>query len=87
MTKDHLSELYELAEQATPGGWIAVGAWVENTRDDMPDIVWPHDKDRGPGDTPKRREADARYIAAAQPHNIKALIAEIRALRRLLKPD
>lgn len=87
MTKDQLSELYELAQQATSGWWIAAGVCVENTRDHMPDIVCQIDEPRGPDDSRARREADARYIAAAQPNNIKALIAEIRALRRLLPSD
>lgn len=81
---DYLSELYEIAQQATPGCWIAVGTHVENTRDHMPDIVRQLDESRGPDDRRARREADARYIAAVQPNTIKALIVEIRALRRLL---
>ena len=37
---DHLTDLSNLAKAATQGGWIAVGTWVENTRNDLPDIVW-----------------------------------------------
>jgi len=82
---DHLTDLSKLARAATRGGWIAVGTWVENTRDDLPDIVvQPASEDRGPNDDEKRREADARFIAAANPSRVLELIAEIRELRRLL---
>lgn len=82
---DHLTDLSNLAKAATQGGWIAVGTWVENTRNDLPDIVVQSAReDRGPNDNEKRREADARYIAAANPSRVLELIAEIRELRRLL---
>lgn len=82
---DHLTDLSNLAKAATQGGWIAVGTWVENTRNDLPDIVVQSAReDRGPNDNEKRREADARFIAAANPSRVLELIAEIRELRRLL---
>ena len=82
---DHLTDLSNLAKAATQGGWIAVGTWVENTRNDLPDIVVQSaSEDRGPNDNEKRREADARFIAAANPCRVLELIAEIRELRRLL---
>ena len=82
---DHLTDLSNLAKAATQGGWIAVGTWVENTRNDLPDIVVQSaSEDRGPNDNEKRRKADARFIAAANPSRVLELIAEIRELRRLL---
>lgn len=83
---DDLTPLYKLANQATKGRWIAVGTWVENERNDLPDIVCADfDDDRGPDDSQAKRCADAEYIAAAQPEQIKNLIAEIRALRKLVR--
>lgn len=82
---DDLSYLEDCAKKATKGDWIAVGTWVENTNDNQPDIVCtPYDFDRGPRDNGKKREADAEYIAAAQPKVIKSLISHIRCLRLLL---
>ena len=82
--KDDLSYLEACAKKATKGKWIAVGSWVENERDDMPDIVCTsHDHYRGPHDNFERRLADAEYIAAAQPEVIRQLIAELRELRAM----
>lgn len=84
--EDDLSYLESCAKKATKGEWIGVGSWVENTREDLPDIVCADaDDSRGPGDDYKKRYADADYIAAAQPRVIMRLIAELRALRRLTK--
>ncbi len=80
-----LTYIESLAKKATKGQWIAVGSWVENTSDSLPDIVCtPHDFDRGPRDSLKQREMDALYIAAAQPKLILELIQELRALRRIV---
>ena len=83
--KDDLTHLNKLASSATKGQWIAVGAWVENCDDNLPDIVCaPILDERGPNDSIDQRIADAEYIAAANPIAVKALISEIRRLRRRL---
>lgn len=81
--KDDLTYLSKLAEKATKGEWIAVGRWVENERDDLPDIV-TNFHERGPNDGDKQMCADAEYIAAANPKTIRSMISEIRSLRKLL---
>jgi len=81
--KDDLTYLSKLAEKATKGEWIAVGTWVENVRDDLPDIVTAN-HERGPNDSRSQMSADASYIAAANPQVVIGMIREIRALRRLL---
>ena len=44
--EDDLAYIESLAKKATKGQWIAVGSWVENTSDSLPDIVCtPHDFD------------------------------------------
>ena len=84
MSNDDILQLEDYANKATKGHWFAVGTWVENENDTLPEIVCtPHDFDRGPKDSEKQREADAKYIAAAQPTVIKKLIAEVRYLRGL----
>ena len=83
--KDDLTYIENCARKATKGQWIAVGSWVENTKDNRPDIVCtPHDFDRGPRDSPKQRERDALYIAAAQPKAIMTLISQLRLTRAAL---
>ena len=83
---DDLTRLNQLANQATKGVWMAVGGWVENVRDDLPDIVCAQwDEHRGPCDSAQQIKRDAEYIAAAQPCVIKALIKELRALRKLAR--
>ena len=81
--KDDLTELLQHANKATKGNWVAVGLWVENEDDNLVDIC-----EAGSEDVPMKRDkydihsANAAYIAAAQPKVIKALIREIRALRK-----
>ena len=81
--KDYLTELLQHANKATKGNWVAVGLWVENEDDNLPDIC-----EAGSEDVPMEPHkydihcANAIYIAAAQPKVIKALIREIRALRK-----
>lgn len=50
-----------MSAQHTPGGMIAVGPWVENIRDDKPDLVTSEGIG---GDTDKEQCANARRIAA-----------------------
>ena len=84
MPNDDLTYLVELANKATRGGWVAVGRWVENVRDDLPDIVTTNE-DRGPNDSDKQQCADAAYIAAVSPSAVKSLIHEIRSLRAVVQ--
>lgn len=81
-----LSYLHALSKRATQGQWVQVGTFVENAGDHLPDIVCnPALDDRGPGDSSHQRGVDAMYIAAVQPKQVRALIAEIRKLRRQLR--
>lgn len=80
--KDDYTYLFQLAKKATKGDWIAVGRWVENTRDDLPDIVCP-DSDRG--DSDEQQCADANFIGAANPKTIMRMIREIRQLRKAVR--
>ena len=84
MPNDDLTYLVELANKATRGIWIAVGRWVENVHDDLPDIVTTTE-DRGPNDSDKQQCADAAYIAAVNPSAVKRLIDEIRSLRAVVQ--
>ena len=84
MPNDDLTHLVELANKATRGIWIAVGRWVENVHDDLPDIVTTTE-DRGPNDSDKQQCADAAYIAAVNPSAVKRLIDEIRSLRAVVQ--
>lgn len=84
MPKDDLTYLCDLANKATRGGWIAVGPWVENIHDDLPDIVTTTGE-RGPNDSDKQQCADAAYIAAVCPSAVKSLIDEIRSLRAMVR--
>lgn len=81
--KDDLTVLLQHANKATKGDWHAVGFLVENEDDNLADIC-----EAGSEDAPMERNkydihsANAAYIAAAKPKVIKALIREIRALRK-----
>lgn len=81
--KDDLTELLQHANKATRGDWHAVGFLVENGNERYPDICsingWTSGHMSG-NDNPNT--CDIEYIAAAQPKVIKALIREIRALRK-----
>lgn len=80
--KDDYTYLFQLAKKATKGDWIAVGRWVENTRDDLPDIICC-DGDRGSdNDSDAQQCADANFIGAANPKMVMKMIQEIRQLRK-----
>lgn len=79
-----LSKLEALAQQATPGPWVADGAEkVEGARSGfMHDICYP-----APcvffGDGHPTARTNATYIAAVSPEVVKRLIAALRRAERL----
>lgn len=62
---DHLTDLSKLAKAATQGGWIAVGTWVENTRNDLPDFQA----------ATETIDAMASHLAEAQTRMLKSMDA------------
>lgn len=66
----------------TPGRMIAVGAWVENFRDDKPDLVT---SDGVGGDTDKERCTNAERIAALWNFAGKVSTEKILSLQPLSK--
>ena len=80
---DDLTELYKAAKAATKGNWVAVGRWVENDGDNLPDICScdiSFDLFDDQNDV-----LNAQYIAAAQPKVVLGLIEEIRLLRKYIE--
>lgn len=94
MTAPDLDALEKLADEATPGPWITETGmetvWVGSSKANaakVARIICPVDV--GPGYTTEyveQQTANAAFIAAANPATIKALIAELKEARRLLKP-
>jgi hypothetical protein len=86
MLTDELSELArlrELASKATPGPWAADPGIVAS------DYAWSVYADRGGGQGPEvchcgQGEHDARFIAAASPATVLALLDSIRELQARL---
>lgn len=69
-----LDDLERKADAATPGPWeCRVTPIIECST-----LRWAQGDMADPG----RHEADAAFIAAANPATVKALIAEIRRLRK-----
>lgn len=56
-----MNELAQKKTKCMPGGMIGVGRWVENTRDDIPDLVT---SEAVGGRTEKETRANSRRIAA-----------------------
>ncbi len=68
-------------ELYTPGYWVAVGAWVEHARDDIPDICTCNPEAFCQGHMGRSYDeicANARLCAAA-PSMLQALSAMLRA--------
>lgn len=93
MTID-LDALEKLADEATPGPWIVQDgcSWRRiGTRHGDGDVLCPtnHHRDNHPDLTAGRGHdtyANLNFIAAANPATIKALIAELKDARSVIKP-
>lgn len=76
------AKLKALAEAATQGRWVFDGGTVNDWHDGEYSMEWmPNGEDCEDG-TNANWKADAKYIAAANPETLLALLAENEALRK-----
>jgi len=82
-TPHDLDRLRALAKAATKGEWVSVGAFVENARDDLPDICRCDPESMGQERWAAESEGfrNALYIAAAQPSTVLWMIERIEELK------
>jgi len=80
-----LVALAKIARKATKGNWIAVGRWVENDRDDLPDVVICDGERGSDKDSYRQQCADAEHIACFNPKFVLKLLDELQWLRSTLE--
>lgn len=82
MTSDQIKELRRLAEVATPGPWHSpgLGEIHMSSHDSVAQICFQHDL--ADDDEQFGTQADADFIAAANPAAILSLLARIEALEQ-----